>query len=183
MQNTLWNTNINTLYILWDFWKIWWMVCSTLGWESREKAVNSSFNVGLTPINLVGPKDQHSFLQLIVEGLRDKSITFLKIEKRKECLKIPDITLENLEEFDILNSLDFNSLINIQADSVIESLLSKKDIPIDIITLEKIDEYNIGKFIFYYELLTSLVAKLIGVDAYNQPELKRVKRYYSKIRE
>lgn len=35
--------------------------------------------VGITPIALVGARDQHSFLQLIMEGPKDKTITFLKV--------------------------------------------------------------------------------------------------------
>ena len=41
---------------------------------------HSAFHVGLTPIGLIGPKDQHSFLQLIMQGTRNKSVTFIKIE-------------------------------------------------------------------------------------------------------
>ncbi len=40
----------------------------------------SLFNVGVTPIGLIGPKDQHSFLQLLMHGNRDKTITFIKID-------------------------------------------------------------------------------------------------------
>ena len=53
--------------------------------------------------------------------------------------------------------------------------MKKGDIPVDTIVLEQIDEKNIGKFIFYYELLTSLVAKLMGVDAYGQPGVEESK--------
>jgi len=54
-------------------------------------------------------------------------------------------------------------------------LVDKGDIPVDTIELECINEENLGKFIFYYELLTSLVAKMIGVDAYGQPGVEQSK--------
>jgi len=130
---------------------------------------HSAFNVGLTPIGLIGPKDQHSFLQLIMEGTRDKSVTFIKIEDFNDNISIPDITLPHLESLDTLNNLSFSKLINMQCDSVIEALQDQGDIPLDTITIPSITEANIGALIFYYELLTSLVGELIDVNTYDQP--------------
>ncbi len=130
---------------------------------------HSAFHVGLTPIGLIGPKDQHSFLQLIMEGTRDKSVTFIKIEDFSDNITIPDISLPHLESLDVLNGLPFEKLINMQCDSVMEALLNEKDIPIDRITIPRTDEHNIGALIFYYELLTSLVGELIDVNTYDQP--------------
>jgi glucose-6-phosphate isomerase len=56
-----------------------------------------------------------------------------------------------------------------QCDSVIEALEDQGDIPLDSITIEEINEENIGALIFYYELLTSLVGELIDVNTYDQP--------------
>ncbi len=130
---------------------------------------HSAFHVGLTPIGLIGPKDQHSFLQLIMEGTRDKSVTFIKIENFNDATAIPDLSLPHLESLDTLNGLPFGTLINMQCDSVMEALLNEKDIPIDTISIPKTDAYNIGALIFYYELLTSLVGELIDVNTYDQP--------------
>ena len=134
-----------------------------------KKQRNSAFNVGLTPIGLVGPKDQHSFLQLIMEGTRDKSVTFIKIEDFENELRIPDISLKYLEDLDIINDISFSKLINMQCDSIIEAIENQKDIPLDMISIDKSDEVSIGALIYYYELLTSLVGILIDVDTYNQP--------------
>ncbi len=130
---------------------------------------HSAFNVGLTPIGLIGPKDQHSFLQLIMEGTRDKSVTFIKIEDFHDNISIPDITLPHLEALDSLNNLPFSKLINMQCDSVIEALEAQEDIPLDTISISDVTETNIGSLIFYYELLTSLVGELIDVNTYDQP--------------
>jgi glucose-6-phosphate isomerase len=130
---------------------------------------HSAFHVGLTPIGLIGPKDQHSFLQLIMEGTRDKSVTFIKIEDFHDNTTIPDITLPHLEMLDSLNNLPFSKLINMQCDSVIEALLDQNNIPLDTITIQSVAESNIGSLMFYYELLTSLVGELIDVNTYDQP--------------
>ena len=134
-----------------------------------KKQCNSAFHVGVTPIGLIGPKDQHSFLQLIVEGTRDKSVTFIKIDDFQNELTIPNITLPYLESLDILNGVTFHDLITMQSDSVIEALKAQGDIPLDEIIIERVDERSIGQLIYYYELLTSLVGKLINVNTYNQP--------------
>jgi glucose-6-phosphate isomerase len=134
-----------------------------------KKQRNSAFHVGVTPIGLIGPKDQHSFLQLIVEGTRDKSVTFIKIEDFENELKIPALTLAHLESLDVLNGITFHDLITMQSDSVIEALQEQGDIPLDEILIKRVDEESIGELIYYYELLTSLVGQLINVDTYNQP--------------
>ncbi len=141
-----------------------------------KKQRHSAFNVGLTPIGLIGPKDQHSFLQLIMEGTRDKSITFIKIADFQNSLKIPDTSLPHLEELDLLNGVSFGELISMQSQSVLEALLQEGDIPIDEIEIDRVDEASIGELIYYYELLTSLVGELIDVNTYDQPGVEAGKR-------
>lgn len=141
-----------------------------------KRQLHSYLNVGLTPIGLIGPTDQHSFLQLIVEGKRDKSVTFIKVKDFDTHMKIPDITIEFLEKLDFINGVDFSDLINKQADSIIESLRNKHDIPLDIIEIDKIDEFAIGELFYYFELLTSVVAKMIDVNAYDQPGVEEGKK-------
>jgi len=69
----------------------------------------------------------------------------------------------------LMNGIAFCDLINMQADSTMEALLDKKDIPVDTITIRHVDEENIGKLIFYYELLTSIVGQMMNVNTYDQP--------------
>jgi len=134
-----------------------------------KKQRDSICNIGLTPIGLIGPKDQHSFLQLIMEGKRDKTVTFIKLKEFSPQLTIPAITLPHLEALDILNDIAFHDLINMQCDSIIEALLNEKEIPIDEIEILAVDAKSIGGLMYYYELLTSLVGELLGVNTYNQP--------------
>jgi len=140
-----------------------------------KKQRSSAFNVGLTPIGLIGPKDQHSFLQLIMEGTRDKSVTFIQIEDFQDEISIPNSTLKHLESLDTLNNLSFSTLINMQCNSVIEALKVEENIPLDSILIPRIDAKNIGSLIFYYELLTSLVGELIDVNTYDQPGVEAAK--------
>ena len=139
-----------------------------------KKDINNSC-VSMTPVGLIGPVDQHSFLQLIVDGKRNKTVTFIKIKNLEDKTMVPNISLKHLESMDIINGIDFSKLINLQADSIIKQLLNQQDIPVDIIELEQKNEESIGELIYYYELLTSLTASLLDIDAYDQPGVEEGK--------
>jgi glucose-6-phosphate isomerase len=123
--------------------------------------------IGFTPIGLIGPRDQHSFLQLLMEGKKDKTVTMLKIENMGTALSIPNSPLPHLEKLNILNGVEFLDLINLQAESI-EEALTQKGVPVDILTIENISERSIGGLVFYFEILTTLVAKGIEINPYDQ---------------
>ena len=137
--------------------------------ESLGKLDINSTRQGLTPIGIIGPIDQHSFLQLIVEGKRDKTVTVIKVEDFDNDLQIPSIKLEGLEELDYIDGVEFSSLINKQADATIESINNLNDIPCDVITIDGVSERSIAGLMYEYELLTSLCAKFMYINAYDQP--------------
>ena len=137
--------------------------------ESLGKIDINSTKQGLTPIGIIGPIDQHSFLQLIIEGKRDKTVTVIKVENFDNSLKIPSVNLEGLEELNYLDNLEFSSLINKQADATIESINNLNDIPCDVITIDGMCESAIAALMYEYELLTSLCAKFMYINAYDQP--------------
>ncbi|WP_415397861.1 glucose-6-phosphate isomerase [Sulfurimonas sp. CS5] len=137
--------------------------------ESLGKVDINSTNQGLTPIGIIGPIDQHSFLQLIVEGRRDKTVTVIKVDDFDNDLKIPHIKLDGLEELDYIDNLEFSKLINMQADATIESINNLNDIPCDVITIDAVCEKSIASLMYEYELLTSVCAKFMYINAYDQP--------------
>ncbi len=137
--------------------------------ESLGKIDINNTHQGLTPIGIVGPIDQHSFLQLVIQGKRDKTLTVVKVRDFEKPLKIAPITLEGLEELDYLNNLEFSTLINTQADATIEAINKEKDIPCDVITIDSVSESAISGLMYEYMLLTSLCAKFMYINAYDQP--------------
>ena len=144
--------------------------------ESLGKIDINSTRQGLTPIGIIGPIDQHSFLQLIVEGKRDKTVTVIKVDDFDSNLKIPSIKLEGLEDLDYIDGIEFSSLINKQADATIESINSLNDIPCDVITIDGVCEKSIAGLLYEYELLTSLCAKFMYINAYDQPGVENGKK-------
>ena len=143
--------------------------------ESLGKIDKNKNNVGLTPVGIIGSIDQHSFLQLIIEGPRDKNITFINIKDCKKDLKIADLNLKGLEKSNFLNNKKFCTLINEQCYATMQSVIDSK-ISSDIITLDTIDEKNTAELIIYYELLTSAVGILLEIDTYNQPGVELGKK-------
>lgn len=137
--------------------------------ESLGKFDINNTHQGLTPIGIIGPIDQHSFLQLIVQGRRDKTVTVVKVNDFDNDLKIPHVKLKGLQDLDYIDGLEFSSLINSQADATIESINDLNDIPCDVITIESVSERAIASLMYEYELLTSVCAKFMYIDAYNQP--------------
>lgn len=136
--------------------------------ESLGKVSKSGKKVGLTPIGLIGSTDQHSFLQLIMEGPRDKSVTFINVDDFQNSLSVPNITLKHIEKTDFINNHSFNELINAQCAATKESLI-QSGVSVDSITFDKVNEENIGATIIYYELLTSIIGFMLDINTYNQP--------------
>ena len=124
---------------------------------------------GLTPIALIGSIDQHSFLQLIVQGPKNKTVTFLSVDQlAHKPIVIPNISLKGLESTNFVNNTTFNRLLKLQAESTKESIINQ-NIPVDSIKMDRLYEESVGELIFYFELLTSCVGCLLQIETYNQP--------------
>ena len=142
--------------------------------ESLGKFNVNKTRQGLTPIGLVGPVDQHSFLQLIMQGTRDKTVTFIKVKDFEEHIVIPKNS--PIKDLDYLEGVSFSKLIDMQADATIEAVEAEKDIPFDVITIDKVDEYNIAELIFSYELLVSIIGVFLQINTYDQPGVESGKK-------
>ena len=139
--------------------------------ESLGKININGTRQALTPVSLIGPIDQHSFLQLIIDGVRDKTISFIKIQDFADSTLIPKDKNKSFESFNnaYLENLSFNALINHQADATIESVKAEKDIPYDVTLIPQVDEISIAKLMFSYQLLVSVIGSFLQIDTYNQP--------------
>jgi len=144
--------------------------------ESLGKKNINGTRQGLTPISLIGPDDQHSFLQLIMDGPRDKTVTIFKIDNLRDESLIPNQEKFRCFDLDYLNNKSFNELINLQADSTYEAILHEKDIPCDKITITEIDEINIAKLMYRFLLLTSSVGSFMQINSYDQPGVELGKK-------
>ncbi len=129
---------------------------------------------GLTPVGLIGSRDQHSFLQLIMDGVKDKTVSFIKVAADANTA-IPSISLNGLEGCDFVNGLNLSELINAQCSATMHALI-QEGISVDVIELERLDEASAGFLIYYFELLTSATGIMLGINTYDQPGVEVGKR-------
>lgn len=145
--------------------------------ESLGKEYNKNgekVNIGPTPIKAIGATDQHSQVQLYNEGPNNKIITFIRVENFDNKLEIPKIF--EYTGIGYLGGKTINDLLNAEADSTAVSLLDYSR-PSVTITLDKIDEYNIGQLLYMLEVQTAIAGELYGVNAFNQPGVEQYKNY------
>ena len=139
--------------------------------ESLGKVNINNTRQALTPIGLVGPVDQHSFLQMIMDGVRDKTVTFIKINNLKDDTIIPKDKTNKFKNLacDYAEGYRFNDLLNMQADATIQSIQEQDDVPCDVVSIRTVDEYNIAKIMFSYQLLVSCIGSFLQINTYDQP--------------
>ncbi|KAA6231152.1 glucose-6-phosphate isomerase [Campylobacter sp. LR264d] len=159
------NANINVLFSYSDAFKgfnEWYiqLIAESLGKKQGYK------RIGLTPIALIGARDQHSFLQLIMDGPKNKTITFLKIKDSTKSLHIPNICFKFLDS--LSNNVSLHDLLNAQCDATMHALIAE-NLSVDVIELERLDAWHCGYLMYYYELFTSLCGIMLGINTYDQP--------------
>ena len=82
---------------------------------------------------------------------------------------IPSNTLDGFDDLNYIDHLTFSELIENQANATIQAIQNLKDIPCDVISIEKVDEANIAKLMYTYQLLTSIVGSFVQINTYDQP--------------
>ena len=101
----------------------------------------------------------------------DKTVTFIKIKDFGDDSFIPN---SDSNKFDGLGlkyteGFSFNELLNMQADATILSVQEQDDIPCDVVSIRTVDEYNIAKIMFSYQLLVSCIGQFLQINTYDQP--------------
>lgn len=122
---------------------------------------------GLTPVSALGATDQHSQLQLYMEGPIDKLIVFVKVKDFEQTLKC-DSDCFNMPELSHLRGVEFGNLLNTERYSTRCGLM-KSGIPNIEIEIEKVDEYYLGMLFMCAMYEIAYLGELYNVDAYNQP--------------
>jgi glucose-6-phosphate isomerase len=124
-------------------------------------------HAGSTPVPALGVTDQHSQLQLYMEGPPDKLITFLTVDKFKHHLEIPDLYPDQ-EALGYLGGHSFNELLRVEQQATAFNL-KEAGRPNLTLRLPEINPFTIGQLIYLLEVATVAAAFLFGVDAFDQP--------------
>ncbi len=138
------------------------------------ESIGKNDNVGFTPLKAIGVTDQHSLLQLFMDGPNDKIITFLKVRNFNNKFIIPEI--ENFSYFSYLYNKKLNSIFNYELESVKIALAKKGRINYTI-EIDRIDEYNLGELIFFFMIKTIFTGFLFDINPFDQPGVEEGKNF------
>ena len=122
---------------------------------------------GSTPHGAVGTTDQHSQVQLYMEGPQDKVIEIVEVEDHPRDLEIPE-AYEDLEGVGYLGGHTMAELLNVECDAT-RRALTEAGHPNSTIKLGALDEEHLGYVFQSLEVQTAITGSLYGVNAFNQP--------------
>ncbi len=145
--------------------------------ESLGKRVDRNGNTihtGQTPVAALGVTDQHSQLQLYMEGPADKMITFWGVERPRVELQIPP----DLKQYDAASYLGGKKLSMLFRSEFLatQAALTTAGRPNCRWMLPKVDEYNLGAFMQMLEFQTAFAGELYGINAFDQPGVELGKK-------
>ncbi len=143
----------------------WWR---QLWAESLGKA-----GQGTTPVAVLGPVDQHSQLQLFLDGPGGALFTLIDCATQGQGPLMPADDANRLG-LSYLAGRRLGDLIAAEARATAESL-ARRGRPVRRITVDTLDERALGALFMQYMLETILMGKLMGVDPFDQPAVEEGK--------
>ncbi len=136
-------------------------------------------NVGQTPVKAVGVTDQHSQLQLYLEGPFNKVVIFIAPQRYKQEVKMPP-AYEDIEAVSYLGGHTLNELIQAEQDAT-ELTLTKNSRPNWKISLPEINPFSLGQILYFFEVQTIFAGGLYNIDPLDQPGVEEGKRITYRI--
>jgi glucose-6-phosphate isomerase len=128
---------------------------------------------GQTPVATEGAADQHSQLQLYMEGPEDKVILFLRVAQPSS-----DYTLEcdlTADSIDYLKGKTLHQLF-LAEQTATATALARSGRPNLTIEIDRVHEQNIGGLIYLFEFATALGGESWRINAFDQPGVEEGKR-------
>lgn len=126
--------------------------------------------LGTTPIDALGAVDQHSQLQLYLDGPDDKMFTVITQELAGRGERVSP-HLAEIAGVQYLAGYTTGDLMSVEQAATIESLLGHSR-PVRQISITRVDECAIGALMVHFILETVMAAFLLGVDAFDQPAVE-----------
>lgn len=127
---------------------------------------------GSTPTQALGAVDQHSQLQLYLDGPRDKTITFLTLPHDRTGAPI---NTQGIASLDYLRGFtDGDVMASLQHGTIVTVL--RHDIPVREMRLECVDAATLGALLMHFMIETIATAQLANVDAFDQPAVEESKQ-------
>lgn len=145
--------------------------------ESLGKLQNTKgeeIHSGQTPIITLGTTDQHSLLQLFVEGPADKVYNFIEVEKPKQDVRIPQI-FDREMGFTHFQGKTLGQLLKNELIGTLGALLKKRR-PIMRIVLDELSAEEVGALMQFFILRVVYLAKILGINPFDQPGVELGKK-------
>ena len=131
---------------------------------------------GLLPIISTMPSDNHSVMQLYLDGPRNNFFTFFYTHDNNAD-RIRKISLRS---HDYLGNKKTSDIIYAQKIAT-ENIFNKKNIPFRSFEINQRDEKSLGELFSFFILETILLGKLLGLNPYDQPAVELIKKEKKKI--
>lgn len=127
---------------------------------------------GVTAVRAVGSVDQHSQLQLYLDGPRDKYLTLVMLDNKGVGVVVPPAGGD--ASLDYLKGKKAGDLIDAQQRATAVTLTGR-GVPLRTLKMKSLGETELGALAMLVMLETILTAHLMGVDAYDQPAVEEGK--------
>lgn len=134
-------------------------------------------HTGQTPVAAVGATDQHSQLQLYMEGPQDKLILFATIDDMGSDIAIPEL-FQDIDSISYLGGASMGALIKSEAKATQAALAQQKRPSLNL-RLPRLDAHCLGQVLFLLEAATLMAGRLLNINPLDQPgvELGKVLTY------
>ena len=126
---------------------------------------------GILPVISNMPKDNHSVMQLYLDGFKNNFFTFFYCKEKKSTRLNKNILLKSFQN---LSSKDIDSILFKQKLAT-ENVFRSKNIPFRSFELTNRSEKNLGEIFCYFILETILLGKALDVNPFDQPSVELIK--------
>ena len=122
---------------------------------------------GPTPVKALGPTDQHSQVQLYMEGPFDKTVTFLAVEETPTDVMVPDVH-PDLDALAYLGGSSLGALLDAERVATTRALSAAGRMNMTI-TLPRLSAHAAGQLLMMLQIATVYAGALYDVDPLDQP--------------
>lgn len=140
----------------------------------KKNLTGETVHTGFTPIVGYGATDQHSQMQLFMEGPNDKCLVLIEVKKFAHDYKLDSAlstkALEKLSGFTLAN------LMQAELNGTLKALAENGRSTLHI-QIEQNDEFHMGELIVFFESLTALMGDYLKIDPFDQPGVEAGKIY------
>ena len=132
---------------------------------------------GIFPLISTMPKDNHSLMQLYLDGPKQNFFTFFSV-REKDSNKIIDNSILSSHKY--IKNKKFSEILSAQKKAT-EKVFSRNKIPFRSFEILNRNEEVLGELFTFFSLETILLGKFLNVNPYDQPAVEMIKKNTKKI--